>query len=401
MHPTIRQADWLNEARIRRICLILLGLSLLATLALIATASGNLDLYGRPLGTDFSNVWSAGQMALDGRAAEAYVPVLQEQEQQAIFNDPNVPFYGWHYPPFFLLAAALLALLPYALGWFAWMGITLPAYAYVMNRIAPGRTALLIALAFPPVTINFLHGQNGFLTAALIGGAMLMLLPRPWLAGVLIGLLAYKPQYGVLIPLVLLIGGHYRTFASAALTVIALCAVSTLAFGPEIWLAFYESRHFTQHHILEAGSTGWHRIQSMFSAARMWGASVPVAYFAQGIVVVLAAGGTLWLWTRNIDFTWKAAALIAGSLLLTPYIMDYDLVAMAPAFALIAMYGLKHGFLPYEKAGLAFVWAAPFFARPAAEYLFIPLGLLSMLVLFGLIMRRGWLAMPVKALRVG
>jgi hypothetical protein len=57
----------------------------------------------------------------------------------------------------------------------------------------------LIAAAFPAVFVNIGHGQNGFLTAALLGSALLSLDRRPWLAGALIGLLAYKPQFGVLI----------------------------------------------------------------------------------------------------------------------------------------------------------------------------------------------------------
>ncbi|MEM9937604.1 MAG: glycosyltransferase family 87 protein [Pseudomonadota bacterium] len=388
MRNFLRDANWLDEARIRRVSLLLLGIAILTTIWIIASSSGSLDVFGRPLGTDFSNVWSAGYMANEGRAGEAYDPILQHDAQRLIFGDPDVPFYGWHYPPFFLLAAALLAFLPYTLGWLAWMAVTLPAYVAVMGRLLQGRTALFAALAFPPVAINFLHGQNGFLTAALIGGAMVCLNPRPWMAGVLIGLLAYKPQYGLLIPLVLLVGGHYRTFFSASLTVLTLCAISTLVFGMEIWLAFYESRHFTQHHILEAGSTGWYRIQSVFAATRMWGVSIPVAYAIQILLALSVVAGTVWVWASKTDFIWKASTLISGSLLLTPYILDYDLVAMAPAIALVAGYGLKHGFLPYEKASLAFVWAAPFFARPAAEYLLIPLGFLSMMGLFLIVMRR-------------
>ena len=61
--------------------------------------------------------------------------------------------------------------------------------------------------------VNVGHGQNGFLTAALLGGALHWLDRRPWLAGVLIGCLAYKPQFGVLIPVALLAGRpmeHHR-----------------------------------------------------------------------------------------------------------------------------------------------------------------------------------------------
>src|SRR6185437_7428179 len=53
---------------------------------------------------------------------------------------------------------------------------------------------------------------------------------RPVLSGILFGLLAYKPQFGLLIPVALLMAGQWRAISAAALTVIALMAVTTLAF---------------------------------------------------------------------------------------------------------------------------------------------------------------------------
>ncbi len=381
-----KHASWINPERIERVAFIFLLFGIAATIALIATSTGGLDVFGRPLGTDFSNVYSAGQMALDGRDAAAYVPVEQEKVQQAFFNDPEVPFYAWHYPPFFLILAAGLALLPYTLSWLTWMAATLPLYFVVMRRIIDGKTAMLAAIGFPAVAVNFLHGQNGFLTAALIGGAMLSLRSKPLMAGLLIALLAYKPQFGVLTPLALLAGGYYRTFAAAAITLIGMCVIATLTFGTEIWLAFYESRHFSQNFILEAGSTGWQKIQSIFSAVRMWGGSIGQAYFAQACLALILVGSTIWIWRSKADHDLKAASLIVGSLLITPYMLDYDMVALAPALLFVTRYGLKAGFVPYERLLLAAIWLSPILTRPANEYLFVPIGLVCMIALFGLIL---------------
>ena len=97
----------------------------------------------------------------------------------------------------------------------------------------------------------------------------------------LIGLLVYKPQFGLLIPLVLIVSGRWRTFTAAALTVVLLALAVTLAFGPEVWSAFLASTKFTRTVVLEQGGTGWHKIQSVFSVVRMWGGSVPLAYALQ------------------------------------------------------------------------------------------------------------------------
>ena len=108
-------------------------------------------------------------------------------------------FYGWHYPPFFFAVAFLVASLPYALGLALWLAASFAAYLAAILAILPRPETLLIAAAFPAVFVNIGHGQNGFLTAALLGGALLLLDRRPWLAGVMIGLLAYKPQFGAMI----------------------------------------------------------------------------------------------------------------------------------------------------------------------------------------------------------
>lgn len=379
---------WIHEDRVRTVSIVFLALSLIAFVALLATSDGMRDYSGRPLGTDFSNVWSAGQMARTGRPAEAFDPALHYAEQQAIFADKKIPFYGWHYPPFFLIVAALLAFVPYTLSWLVWMAATMPLYILVMRRIIAGGTALLATVAFPAVFINFTHGQNGFLTAALAGGALLALRRSEWLAGVLIGLLAYKPQFGLLIPIALAAGGYWRAFTSATATVLGLILLSLAVFGSDVWIGFFEHSAFTRTVVLEAGNTGWEKIQSVFSALRMWGAPVAVAYAGQGLVVLALAGSVAWLWRSNAAFELKAAGLMIASLAATPYLLDYDLVVMAPAIAFFAVLGIREGFQPHEKLVLATAALAPMIARSVADVLSVPLGILALLALFAMIMTR-------------
>ena len=63
---------WLSRERVTRIAAICGIVSALCIIALLATAHGTLDYKGRPLGTDFSNVWTAGKMTLDGSAAKVW-----------------------------------------------------------------------------------------------------------------------------------------------------------------------------------------------------------------------------------------------------------------------------------------------------------------------------------------
>jgi hypothetical protein len=384
----LRSGEWLTPARARGYSLILLGLCAVAIVGWIALSDGLIDRNGKPVGTDFSNVYAAGRLTWQGRPAEAYDPPLQHAAEKAVFGGRDVPFYGWHYPPFFLGVAFLVAAVPYAWGLSIWLATSFAAYLTAMYAILPRRETWLIATAFPAVFVNIGHGQNGFLTTALLGGALHLLDRRPWLAGVLIGLLAYKPQFGMLIPIALLAGGRWRTIGAAAATVVGLVVLSFATLGDGVWHAFADSMTFTQTVVLEQGNTGWEKIQSMFSAVRMWGGSIHLAYAIQFALAAALAATLAWLWRSEAAFELKAAALAVASLLATPYVLDYDLVVLGIATAYFARLGLTQGFRACEISLLAAAWIVPLLSRGVAQAMAIPLGLLVLLILYVFILRR-------------
>jgi len=384
----LRSGQWLTAARVRGYSLILLGICAIAILGWIAMSDGLIDRNGKPLGTDFSNVYAAGRLTWQGRPAQAYEPALQHAAEKAAFDGRDVPFYGWHYPPFFFAIAVIVAAVPYGWGLALWLAASFAAYLAAIRAILPRPETLLTAAAFPAVFVNIGHGQNGFLTAALLGGALHWLDRRPWLAGILIGCLAYKPQFGVLIPLALVAGGRWRTIAAAAATVTVLVAVSFATLGGEVWHAFANSMTFTQTVVLEQGDTGWEKIQSAFSAARMWGAGIGVAYSVQIALALMLAASLAWLWHGDAAFELKASALATGSLLATPYVLDYDLVALAVAIAFLVRHGLRRGFRDFEISLLAAAWIVPLLSRAVAGSTGMPLGLLVMLALYVFTLRR-------------
>jgi hypothetical protein len=384
----LRSGEWLTPARARGYSLILLGICTLAIAGWIAVSDGLIDRNGKPLGTDFSNVYAAGSLTWQGRPAEAYQPALQHAEEQAVFGGREVPFYGWLYPPFFFSVAFLVASVPYAWGLAIWLAASLAAYLAAMRAILPRPETLLIAAAFPAVFVNIGHGQNGFLTAALLGGVLHWLDRRPWLAGVLIGLLAYKPQFGVLIPVALLAGGRWSTIGAAVATIAALLAVSFVTLGDGVWHAFADSMTFTQTVVLEQGGIGWEKIQSVFSAMRMWGAGVHLAYAVQIALALMLAASLAWLWQSNAAFELKASALATASLLATPYVLDYDLVALAVGIVFFVRHGLSRGFRTFEISLLAAAWIVPLLSRGVAGATGIPLGLVVLLAFYVFTLRR-------------
>jgi alpha-1,2-mannosyltransferase len=439
----MRDGRWLTRERIRLWALAVLAASVLGFAFLLATSDGLNDYQGRPLGTDFSNVYAAGTYVLDGQAAAPFDWPAQHAREQMIFGE-KTPFYGWHYPPYFLFIAGLLALMPFTLALAVWQGVTLALYFFTIRtiisaswpglsrpstaflfgrsqgvdardkpghdsgvRIVPDNLWILLALAFPAVFVNIGHGHNGFLTAALIGTALLTLDRRPVVSGILFGLMAYKPQFGVLIPLVLAASGRWRVFLAATVTVAVLTLSTVLAFGPDVWRAFVASMPLTRVEVLEQGGTGWHKIQSVFSVVRMWGGGIPLAYTAQATATIAIAAALAWLWRSHAAYPLKAAALIVASILATPYSLDYDFVILAPALAFLAADGLARGFSPWEKTALALLWFMPLIARSIAEQVLVPLGVPLMLLVFVLVLARaaadtgfstGWhsAAQPIK-----
>jgi len=394
----LRSGAWLTRERVRIVTFALLAAFVLGAGFVAVTSDGLNDRFGRPLGTDFSNVYAAGTYVLDGEAAAPFYPERQFAREQTIFGKA-AQFYGWHYPPYFLGLAALLATMPYWLALILWQGTTFVFYVLSIRailRLSPAPAGgeaietmwLPVALAFPAVFVNLGQAHNGFLTAALVGGALALLDRRPILAGILIGCLAYKPQFGLLIPLVLAVSGRWRAFAAAAAAVLLMTLAVTLAFGPDVWPAFLASAKFSRTVVLEQGGTGWYKIQSVFSWGRMWGGGIALAYTLQGAVTVAVAAALAWLWRSPATFAVKAAALVIGCTLATPYSLDYDLMLLAPAIAFLALDRSARGFGPWEKTILAVMWIVPLLARSVPQATLIPLAVPVMLLAFAALLRR-------------
>jgi arabinofuranan 3-O-arabinosyltransferase len=347
-----------------------------------------IDDQGHLIDNDFIAVWAAGRLVLEGHPAAAYDWDLHRQIEIAAAGRDFASYYGWHYPPPPLFFAAALATLPYLAAWAVWMAVTLPAYVAAVRAIVGERIGIVLALGFPGVLWNISVGQNGFLTAALIGGTLVCLERRPVLAGVFLGLLTYKPQFGVLFPFVLMVDGRWRVLAAASVTAAALVVASILAFGLESWQAFLHWMPVTSEAVFAQGRANLMKMQSLLGVVRWLGGGMAAAWLAQGLVIAAALAGNMWLWRQKVRYEIKAAALAAGALLATPYLYIYDFPVLAVPLAFLMRMGLREGFLPWELAGIALACALIL----AFPVLAMPTGFAAAIVVGVLIARRAWLA---------
>ncbi len=342
------------------------------------------DPNGLGIPTDFVNVWAAGRLALEGHPAQAWDWDIQRPIEVAQLGQDFLGYFAWHYPPPFLFVASLLARLPYGAAFMGWVFISLIPYLVVMRAIVGRQFGWMLALAAPMVVNNALVGQNGFFTAALIGGTLYLMPVRPVLAGICLGLLSYKPQYGLLFPLVLIAASQWTVFFSAAVVTVLMAVVSWLAFGTESWQAFFHWMPMFSQAFLTEGKATWWKLQSLFSLVRFLGGTEQLAWIFQWILTATVAVVLTVMWRSRVSYSLKAAALATGTLLITPYLFMYDMMVLAIPVAFLVRIGLRSGFRPYELPALGCAAALIFsFIMFGA-----PVGLGSTLIVATLIMRR-------------
>jgi hypothetical protein len=351
-----------------------------------------LNKSGMPVYHDFTNMFVAGLEALHGEATSAYDPVTHLKAQEALVGAGNSLFSNWPYPPTYFLILAPLAVLPYPAAFLTFEAATLLGCVLVVYQIVRRSPAIALVLASPFTAWNFLAGQSGFLTASLIGAALLFLERRPELAGIFIGCLSYKPQFGILFPVALIAGKQWRAFASAAATVAVLAGLSACLFGIDTWKSLPEELLAQVDVNLVVGpghwasSREWGILQTVYGLIRRLDGGAALAWTAQG-VISFGVAVAVWVVSRSAtSHGLKSATLSAGALIATPYAMGYDLAAVAIPIAFLAGEQMRTGWLRGEQTILIAVFVASASIIVTSGH--SPVGPLLMLTLFSLILRR-------------
>jgi len=315
---------------------------------------------GRPFGDDFINYWSAPFLALHGRVGEIYdIHAFHAFEQSVV--GPTLSGYHYSYPPVMLVLSAPFALIPYVPALFVWLATQWYAFYRVLKH-EMGQGALLFALATPAVLISAVGGQNGAWTAALLGGGLALMERRPYLAGVLFGLMVYKPHLAILLPVALIAGRKWRTFFATGATACALLGASVAIFGAELWAHYFRNANVLRHVILEDAGVV-HRMVSVFVAARPLGASIETAYIVQAAFAAMACAAVAAVWFKDAPAGIRNAVLLLATCFATPYLQDYDLV--------------------FGALVVAWLWQQPVEVYPSERALQVCSGLFLILPLFG------------------
>ncbi len=263
------------------------------------------------------------------------------------------------YPPTFLFFTYPFGLMPYIIGFAAWTVVTLLLYLAAIYLIVPRPIAILLALSPFPVFFNLFLGQNGFLLAGLMGLSLAVMQRRPRLSGVLLGLLTFKPQIGVLFPFALFVSRKWRVVVSAAATSAALIVASAVVFGYQGWPSFIRVL-FNRGPSLSTISPLSMRLESVYGFLWSAGIEPSIAWAVQLAVAAAVTAVVCWVWARPTPHSLKAAALCSAAPMATPYVHGHDLCILAIAVAFLVKDGLARGFLPGDRLIILFSWIVIF-----------------------------------------
>jgi arabinofuranan 3-O-arabinosyltransferase len=291
--------------------------------------------------------------------------------------------FGFFYPPTFQLLQSAFALLPYKAAFAAFIVLTTALLCFACRLITGNWLYAACLILVPACANNAFHGQNAALTAALYAFFLVGVERQKMvLAGIALGLLTIKPQLGILAPVALIAGWNWRAFVSASATTLVLAAASAAVLGIGVWQVFWQQAPVASA-MMELGGVEWGKMVSVYGGLRLLG----LAHIPAMALQVLAGLGALFcvwrVWRGTDKMAARAAVLIGGALLVTPFALSYDLTLLVVPCAFLIRDGLKTGFLPYEKAALALVVVLSASTSPLAVWLGLPVApLLPLLVLW-------------------
>ncbi len=375
----------------------------------VATGTGHDGAIGphfNALGADWVIFLAAGRAVFSHDLAHIYDQAWitsATNSQFAHWLSSPLPFPLFPYPPLYLLLVVPFALLPVALSLFLSQLAQFALLAWALRKLAPDKSYLFLLLAVllaPAVSNNVVAGSNAVLVASLIVGGMALVSTRPLLAGALIGVLVFKPQYAPLPFLALLAAGEGRAFAAAIASAAALCLLSALLFGPSLWLDWFNVYLHPQT-VAGVNATDWGHMwdESVSTCVSLLGAPPWLATAAQILAAVLALGFTRQAFRSGNPQ--RLAILCCAVLLASPHLSNYDLILLALA-ALLQVQAMREDARPLALMLPLACYIAPIFNPPRV----MALGLITPLLLLGLmLMRRSirWAAssmMAVTACRV-
>jgi hypothetical protein len=328
-------------------------------LALLLMGYSCLRIGTAQLGIDYADYYAAGRMVLEGDLDRVYDHLAHHAVLERLFGE--IPYLlAWIYPPTFLLPIVPLSLLPFQLSYPIWMVITfIPAALSVFYLADRNKFAPLCYLLFPGTFLNIRWGQNGFLTAALIGFGIYFVESSPLLAGLMFGLLTFKPQMALVPFAILLLTKKWKALGWSVFFAFALALLSAVVFGIETWVSFFVSSPGNAARLAESWiNTNW-GIPTLSTALRCLGLSGIALYCSLAVVAILSLYACVRVWRATRVFSLRAGAMVICLFLAFPYVSLYDFAIFGVPMTLLFFDWQAKREYAFHPALLCLLWLLP------------------------------------------
>jgi alpha-1,2-mannosyltransferase len=377
-----------EAASILAICAIPFGLYGWAVFIATFNHDGVIAPHYDAPGSDWIAFYEAAKSYIQGNLPIIYdgtrFTALQNQTFAHWLLRP-LPFHPWIYPPHFLLLLVPFGLLPFGISYAAFVSLSLAGVIWATLCHAPAvdkRLLIASVLLCPASSLTVLAGQNALLIAALLIGGLALLPRRPVAAGVLFGLMTFKPSLGLMLPIALIASGQWRAFAAATATFVILATVSLIVFGAEPWinwLRFFFSTAAADYAQWEESGQLWGI--SVYACFAAIGASHATASAIQAMAIVLAGSAVYLAFSRPLASDLRLMILCAATILAAPHVSPYDTAALGIAATLYGLRMIQEGSTAVAPKLALMLWLAALLGPPRAS----PVALIMPLLLAGVI----------------
>lgn len=336
---------------------------------------------------DYVVFYVGGHLANQGRLAWAYDPAIYQSNLESTVGDLNRMF--WLYPPPMAVVAQPFAALSYGWGCAAWLVFGISTWIYAAYRLF-GRRGVAWMLVFPGTVIAFHYAQAVLWLAAVLSEALRLVEERPIVGGALVGILALKPHWLILVLFGLVVARRAQAVVAALAMGAALGLGSVALHGWAPWHAFFAHAG--------AGAAWLRCLDAVEGVSPYASAPLFLAPAFQAGCTAAAFGVTAWVFARPYAHDARVAVLPFALSLASLYLHFYDLIVLGISALVVARRLDARGepLLPFVALSGAVLWGCRVVGALFEVQLYPIAGLIG---LFGVVwLARDWVdAPPVSA----
>jgi alpha-1,2-mannosyltransferase len=299
--------------------------------------TGYRSIAGPLKGGDFVQFYAMGAVVAGDPRTNLYDIKRLHAVQTALVPESDPELYLPVYPPQSWLVFVPFTALPYGVAAAVWTLILVGGYAGMVRAswhtlsadLPDGRFVAFAAAAFPPFWNLVVNGQNTIIPLLAFFLAWRAIENnRRVVAGLALGLLFFKPQFGLALAVVVLAGGEWAMLAglaAAAAVHVGIVAATTGMSSLVDYVAFMREVTAVEY-LIEPDPFELHSIRSL---ARLASDGLAAPLWLIGSAVVLER--TVRVWRSGADVLVRLGVLLLATVLVSPHLFAYDAAVLSLA----------------------------------------------------------------------